>query len=279
MSLPIDNLAYPVKIIFETGECGSGFLLNSDDEKLFLITAKHVIYKKHDKNELILYGESITILAKDRNHTKINPIKINVDLNQAKIEIADKVDLCGILLADLNKHPKQNGAGKVIFSKGIKLSGEIKFTTVNKKSLVSFDEIQPSNDVFVLGYPVSIGSKTNPQIDYDQPLLRKGIVAGKNHKSKTIILDCPIYPGNSGGLAIQVGCSKPGIIGIVTEFIPFFEIMYSLQHKYKNLNLENSGYSVLIPANHILDLINKFSYDLVPASAQAGSTIIEPKKK
>lgn len=258
MPLPLDNLSYPVKVSFQTGESGSGFLLNYDDKKLFLITAKHVIYKKHDKNELILHGDSITIFAKDKDSLKVNPIKINVDLNKVKINISEKADICGIFLADLNKDPDGPG-GKIDFCDGVEksLSGN-NFVVVPDSYLLTFDQIQPSTDIFVLGYPVSIGSQDHLQIDYDQPLARKGIVAGKNHRNKTVILDCPVYPGNSGGLAIQVDQGKCKIIGIVTEFIPFFEIMYSVQHKYTNRNLENSGYSVLVPADHIVDLVHLF---------------------
>lgn len=256
MPLPKNNLSYPAKITFKTGECGSGFLLNHEDQKLYLITAKHVIYKKYSNNELVLFGNSITILVKDSNPLKVEPVKLVVDLSIVKIKVSAMADVCVIQLGELVKDPnKISGGGVIKFCNGVvddKLNCD--FVTVDSKLLISFNDVDPSNNVFVLGYPVSIGNKENPQIDYDQPLLRKGIVAGKNYKNKTIILDCPVYQGNSGGMAIQEG-PKFGIIGVVTEFIPFFEIMFSLHHHYQNLNLENSGYSVLVPTDHILDLI------------------------
>lgn len=261
MPLSPDNLSYPVKITFKTGECGSGFLLEYNNEKLFLITAKHVLYKKYDNNELILCGDFITIFAKDIDLSKNNPIKIDVNLSKVKVNVSEVADICVVLLADLNKGDNQSG-GKINFHEGVKLFDPLAnntFVTVSNSNLIFFDKIHPSSDIFVLGYPVSIGISDKPQIDYDQPLVRKGIVAGKNHKNKTIILDCPVYPGNSGGLAVQpntVDGQLYGIIGIVTEFIPYLEIMISLQHGYKNHNLENSGYSVLIPTDHILHLVN-----------------------
>ncbi len=148
----------------------------------------------------------------------------------------------------------------------IKAGKNSNFIMVHSNNLIPYKGVLISNEAFVIGYPTSIGTPENPQIDYEQPLLRKGIVAGKNDKNKSIILDCPVYQGNSGGLAMQMdeanGRRNFQIIGLVTEFIPFFEKMYSLHHHYQNLNLENSGYSVVVPSDHMLDVIRtKFTLD------------------
>lgn len=251
MSLPPEALSLPIKIAFKTGVSGSGFLLDYESTKLFLVTAKHVLYKEFDKNELILFGESITISVKDKDLAKIEPIKLEINLNEVKIKTSSIADICVIPLGDLIKDRNQT-TGTVNFYKGVKLSGSFHFVTVPNRSLIVFEEIELSSDVFVSGYPVSL---QHPKVDFDQPLLRKGIVAGKNNKNKTIILDCPVYPGNSGGLAMQKIDNNFKVIGIVTEFIPFLEIMRSMSFGYQNSNLENSGYSILIPAGHILDLV------------------------
>src|SRR5438552_267375 len=74
----------------------------------------------------------------------------------------------------------------------------------DKTDLKTYAHVLTANDVFVFGYPSSIGLKNIPQIDYDRPLLIKGIVAGKNAKANTIVLQGFVYPGNSGGPVLQV---------------------------------------------------------------------------
>jgi hypothetical protein len=264
MPLPQDNLAYPVKIECECEpkNYGSGFLLNYQNKAIFLITAKHVIYEQQENKEMMLHSKLLTISVKDKNLSQTKPIKINIDLNKTKIKISDGADVCCVKIGTLVDIPDTN-SHKIIFSDGIdKLKAENvnNFVTVSSDNFLLFDNIVSSADIFVLGYPVSIGSHQNPQLDYDQPLVRKGIIAGKNNLNKTVILDCAVYGGNSGGLAIQAQqtdlvTTKYSVVGIVVEFIPFYEIMYSRQHKYQNLNIENSGYSVLIPADCILDLV------------------------
>jgi hypothetical protein len=93
-----------------------------------------------------------------------------------------------------------------------------------------------------------------------RPLLRKGIVAGKDGTRKHIIIDCPVYKGNSGGLAVeaeQIGLVnrkfKP--IGVVVEIVPFVEQYESRQYGYVNTSIENSGYAFVEPMDRIKDLI------------------------
>lgn len=125
-----------------------------------------------------------------------------------------------------------------------------------------FENVEVTNDVFVLGYPASLSTIEMQQINYDVPLARKGIVAGKNINNQSIILDCPVYGGNSGGLVLEI--NKVGsithihLIGIVVQFVPFVEQWRNTRFpELQNTNLQNSGYSVAIPVDNIYDLINQ----------------------
>jgi hypothetical protein len=40
------------------------------------------------------------------------------------------------------------------------------------EGMKKFDEILLGNDVYVFGYPSSIGLRKQPQIDYQKPLIR-----------------------------------------------------------------------------------------------------------
>lgn len=62
--------------------------------------------------------------------------------------------------------------------------------SVGMDTVKKFDDVLAANDVYILGYPSSIGIQQAPQIDYGTPLVRKGIVAGLNRSNKTIVLDC-----------------------------------------------------------------------------------------
>jgi hypothetical protein len=68
----------------------------------------------------------------------------------------------------------------------------------------TFDQVLIGNDVIMYGYPTSLGLANILQLNPDRPLLRKGIVAGKNLQQHTLILDCPIYQGNSGGPIFEI---------------------------------------------------------------------------
>src|SRR5436190_14803311 len=131
--------------------------------------------------------------------------------------------------------------------------------TVGMDTVKRFDEVLTGNDVFVFGYPTSLGLKSDPtrplQFDPSLPLLRKGIVAGKNPRLHTLILDSPIYFGNSGGPALEVeqdGLQRRfRVIGVVSEFIPLEEAGRTIH------TLANSGYSVAVGMDAVLELTHE----------------------
>jgi hypothetical protein len=105
-----------------------------------------------------------------------------------------------------------------------------------------FDEVLTANDVYVFGYPGSIGLSNYLQIDYQKPRIRRGIVAGTDDQKKTIILDCFIFPGNSGGPVLQeewtgIGTKSFWTIGVVSEFIPIMETWLNERFKYRNTQM------------------------------------------
>jgi hypothetical protein len=114
-----------------------------------------------------------------------------------------------------------------------------------------------SNEVFVFGYPISVGHPG--QIDHTRPLLRRGVIAGKTDANQTIVLDCPLYQGNSGGLAIEVvdmGLQRQSFgLGVATQMVPFYEQFESKQYKTINTSVENSGYSIVTPMDRVIELL------------------------
>ena len=261
--LPDNNLSYPILLSWETGS-GSGCFLNHADKEIYLVTARHVLFKNMkqrdaDPDKFELVSRKMTVLCYDRDITIIDPILSEMDftiLSPDYIKMSSTADVAVIKIADLKTTEKSK---YLAFVKGFSVqkrpTGSAGILGMNEDIFKPFKDVQISNDVVIFGYPTSLGF--TDEIDYTRPLLRKGIVAGKNYKNNTIILDCPVYQGNSGGLAIEVSPDRSTFraIGIISKFVPFVEHFKSLHFQYVNMSIENSGYSIVIPMDTITELL------------------------
>jgi len=141
---------------------------------------------------------------------------------------------------------------------------------VSLNDLKMYKDASEGNAIVIFGFPKSIGLEEYPQIDFTKPLLRKGIIAGKNDNTKAIIIDCPSYGGNSGGPVLEieevwVTVTSYNIIGIITQYVPVKEIWKDVNHI--NIILSNSGYAVVEPMDYVVELIKK--YESSPADNKA----------
>jgi hypothetical protein len=97
-------------------------------------------------------------------------------------------------------------------------------------------------------------------MNYEKPLVRKGIVSGRNEAKNTIILDCEVYPGNSGGPVIEKEPVRQGtsykLIGTISQFIPFAQGVNTSVKGLTGFALNNSGYSVIVPCDPMLQIID-----------------------
>jgi hypothetical protein len=262
ITLPPDNLAYPILLLLKSGGSGTGFFVNLKGQS-YLITAKHVLQNKQGEIKadfMRLIAQPRDVEAEDRTVFEVNLAELKG--NGHVISHPDR-DISAIRM---NKIVEDLGAGtkKVQYFPGIKMIQSAKSGIVGaaEPSIKRFDEVVISNEVFTFGYPSSIGMKKQPQIDYQRPLLRKGIVAGKNRANKTIILDCQVFPGNSGGPVVELervnSKGKISVIGVVTQQIPYFSRVRA-KHQNQPMNLpsiENSGYSVIEPMDSVIDLLS-----------------------
>lgn len=262
--IPDDNLSYPVLINLGNGSSGSGFYLR-EENKLYLVTARHVFFNhSKDSKSFQLIAEKAKLISYPKDLSIKDPIIAELDLEKSNrnnlIKFTPEIDIVLIEIANLELVKNTNMfAIKNVESFEIVKKSHSPIVWVSKELFKSYNDVMVSNEVIIFGYPNSLGR--GDQIDPMRPLLRKGIVAGKNEKKKTIIADCPVYYGNSGGLVVEIeqmpnSQRKIHSIGIVSEFVPFDEKLISLQHKTVNINVENSGYSVIVPIDTILSLIN-----------------------
>ena len=259
MKLPLDNISYPVKI--EIGSStGSGFLVRFEQE-IFLVTAKHVLYKPEGGLYFSKVRTSIYLFSGSTSQQvpMIKEIDLEILMKENNLRPDSNVDLVILKIGTVND-------GKVDYVQGIKeiqnSTGKLIAYPMDKSR--KFNDVEITNDIFILGYPVSISTSVLKQINYETPLVRKGIIAGKNSLNKTLILDCPVYGGNSGGLVLEINVTPDGLlanfhlVGIVVQFIPFIDTWQNVKFPgLINQNYQNSGYSVALPVDYIFELIEK----------------------
>jgi hypothetical protein len=222
-----------------------------------------VFFDRDRKHNTVLKSERAFLLSypKDLNWSKPAKYELNlIKLKQKdllKYDANDDVAIVQIAKAEISE--KKQGR----ISEGIKRITKSRILAVHRKNIKLYDDVLIGNDVYISGYPSSLGIKKIKQIDYDRPLLRRGIVAGKNDEIRTITIDCPTYGGNSGGPVIELESVKLGtksvrIIGIIIQFVPFVEKWINPQYKLTNIEIENSGYTVVAPMDKILKIVDKF---------------------
>lgn len=254
-AIPDNNLNYPALIKHPTGS-GSGFYFRKN-KKLFLVTALHVLCGS-DGN---LHSEHIEVTSYDFNKQKNNDACLKINLLKTKVRIKESVDVALVEIASVPENDDIENFSTQLLDGVELIRSNTGLVAVPARGIKLLKRVLIANDVYILGYPSSLGMPGADQIELNKPLLRKGIVAGINTKNKTIILDCPVYFGNSGGVVVEVenegNETRYRIIGVISQFIPFVEKMQSQQLGYVNVNMENSGYSVAVPMDTIFDLTNE----------------------
>ncbi|WP_430807825.1 S1 family peptidase [Chryseobacterium arthrosphaerae] len=260
------NWSYPILIEFTNGS-GTGFFIEKS-KKSYLITAKHVLM---DLNTNIFREKTVSIkylsLDEQGELMGVTNFVINLELlmKNGKIYVHPEQD---IIVLDIFEYIDQ-GEVKMKFRDEVDIVGEIKgsFPQFGESSIIKLQEIKITNDIYVFGYPTSIGIKANPQYDYNLPLIRKGIISQIYKDKGTIILDCQVQHGNSGGAVVQVaevnGQTIFGVIGVQIEYIPYItkQAIYGAGGFLAGevQDNKNSGYSVAVAMNSVTELIEKFN--------------------
>lgn len=245
-------------LITVSNSSGTGFLYSSD-LYTYLVTAKHVLYDEQDN----LISKEIEVLfqTSDRNDDSVFQFRFN--LNKLTC-VADRVhDITIVKIAE--NTPRQdgkNGTG-IKYLDGVEqlVKGKSTVVTSQFRNVQTLDNLNIGNDIYIAGYPTSIGILSSPQFDYNKPLLRKGILANVYKENGTIILDCPVYPGTSGAPVMQsitIGFETlTKVIGVVSKYIPYVQKWMSNRDKLVNTEYLNSGFSVATSFDSVLNLINK----------------------
>jgi hypothetical protein len=279
-SIPDDNLAYPVRI--DLSNCGnsnatvqgSGFFLNTGTEE-YLVTARHVLFNVAELTQpghaLPLLCKKAKLLASSKNPKEEQQNKFELDLEKLNIDGKVKAhstrDVAVVQIGVNSTQPQADTSKPPTYTVAV-IPGVVQIAgapsgvlNVGIDAVKKFDDVLAANDVYILGYPSSIGIQQAPQIDYNTPLVRKGIVAGLNRSNRMIVLDCLTFFGNSGGPVLQTSHTGLGVrinvIGVVSQYVPFAETWLNTTMSYANVQVHNSGYSMAEPMDAVLELIGK----------------------
>lgn len=263
--IPADTLQCPV--LLKCGDSrGSGFFINTG-KGIFFVTAGHVLFKrgKNEKGEDVLTDELISDAATlmcypEGGSTYPNEIEMLLNkLNSNKNVRLSKISDVAVVKIGIVKEDRVD----IDLLDGVIYKGKGGIVSIHTDYIKKYDETLIGNEVYVYGYPSSIGRKGKPQISYSRPLLRKGIIAGKYGEKGTIIIDCPVYYGNSGSPVIEVETviineklgKKFNLIGVAIEFVPFNFVVEDRLNQFTYINAENTGYSVVVPIDVVLNLL------------------------
>jgi len=226
-AIPDDNLSYPVLVLRGDGGTGSAFYVNTSTS-MYLITAKHVLFDLKTGN---LNSPTASFLSYPRDPKENGRNMISADLamlfKTGEVKPHSTQDVVIVRIASLKEPVSPGGAKAISLVTGLTLKemAETGIVGVGFENIKKFDEVLVANSIVVFGYPTSLGLKNIPQLDPLRPLLRNGIVAGANPEKKLIVIDCPLYPGNSGGPVLEITQQwlqiQFKVIGVVSQFVPF----------------------------------------------------------
>jgi V8-like Glu-specific endopeptidase len=234
---------------------GSGFFVrektNTDTSFVYLVTAKHVLGKTNPQGDFILKDKLLNIAYRDNIYSekyRVMSIDIQTILNKGGLKFSNDTDVAVCLVAkNINGslyYYKDADKKEILFDKNINV------VTIPDNYITDLDNVKITNDVFIVGYPTSIYNGNYPQFNFIKPLVKKGIVSGIFKKKKTIILDCSVFGGNSGGpvFGYSPEASNMKLIGLVIEYIP----------NTVNSIKTNSGYSIAVSSEVISEVISTF---------------------
>ncbi|AHY56839.1 hypothetical protein BJS_08104 [Bradyrhizobium japonicum SEMIA 5079] len=231
-----------------------------DDAHAYLISAKHVLFK----DSVETHRDALKIIALDAKTNK--NVSYEIDCSQlfadGNLRKHSNADVAIARIANLNKRESQTDPGFINYGMSL-VPGLIEDTKdssiigMNPAIAARIDNVKLGSDILLLGYPTSLA---DPDFfEKSTPLLRTGVVAGIIGNAK-IVIDCPVYFGNSGGLVLRADTSEPfTAIGVASRMVPFRENIYSAEFRRQvGTRFENSGYAIVEPMDRVFDLMDEF---------------------
>jgi hypothetical protein len=232
---------------------------------MYLVTANHFVAELdnilRDANTKQYRPEanvSVTSYSRDPADNKHNSFILNLHILESNGHLqADRTtDIMVITIGTVDRTNKQAPTAITpVAGVTVQEMSALGTVGVSIEGLKKFDQVLIGNDVIMYGFPSSIGLSTVPQLDPDRPLLRKGIVAGKNIQKHTLVLDCPTYNGNSSGPIFEIDReftqTKYFLIGVAEQYVP-----YAMGSPTINI-INNSGYGIATPMDPVMKIVEE----------------------
>jgi hypothetical protein len=132
-------------------------------------------------------------------------------------------------------------------------------------------DIGTGQEIFVLGFPMGISG-----VERNYVIARAGIIARFDDeiltRSRSFLIDAAVFPGNSGGpvivkprsdtLSDRRPVDRAYVIGLVRSYLPYEEVVYSLQTETPSPRMvftENSGLAEVIPMDRVKEAADAVS--------------------
>jgi hypothetical protein len=242
------------------GSSGSGFYLR-DSLDVYFVTAYHVIFNLQTSG---LQDDTLSLISYRSKTESDNKTVLLLSLLQANragnIKYDRSYDIAAVKIAHVRPYDTLGNVEITYLPYAVKLTPSTRVNFWQGTDILKFADIDAGSDIYIIGYPKSLGLQG--KFDLDRPLFRKGIVAGKDINYHRIIGDGAVYFGNSGGAVMELTYLPNGdpdirLIGIVSEYIPFDDILFDVKGQIRSIDTKNSGYSVITPAERLLQLIHQ----------------------
>jgi len=136
------------------------------------------------------------------------------------------------------------------------------------KNTIFNEGISQGDSIFVLGFPMGIAGEEQNYV-----VARGGIIARLDkeiiEKNHYFLIDCMIYPGNSGSPVIlkpelvsiegTKAVNRAFLLGVVSGYIPYRDVAVSEQtHESRIMFAENSGLATVVPMDFVKETAELF---------------------
>jgi len=218
----------------ELRSIGTGFLVQTTNKHVVLVTAKHVIQAPFPTGSRLAF-------------------RLNSQDASSVIVWDDELQkgLAGWF----------NDPASDITCRFISWPDRATLVTLTPDNFISDGALSAGAPVLALGFPLGLRSADHPR-----PIARHGIIGRIDHNN--IIADVFVFPGNSGGPVIYSPSLKVGqglnspllneekLIGVVSSFLPYQETAISQQTQRPRVVFEeNSGLSNVVPVSRLIELL------------------------
>ena len=241
---------------------GTGVYL-SDSNRLFLVTAAHVIFDLTNAPNTLINSNAILsscVRGSNLNDRAVLSLDLKILSGKGLLKHHPSRDIAAIPIATFNQTTNFERSG--ILSPGVEWRSNSKVVPWSANEVCKkFSNVLCGDDAYILGYPVSLFVRNRYEdIDLSEPLVRKGIVSQKNQKSGRLIVDSAVYHGNSGGPALTSdqtpGAPNLRLAGVVIKYVPVVTDV-DPGIGVTNSAFVNSGYGVVEPIDYALELIRQ----------------------